>query len=126
MDARYAAMDYKIDLFARVDKGQVAGMVYRHLRWRKGDSDNLVSWTSLLLLVYVFHLHANTSDRSTFGNIHLCIMDTTCFPKGVFLQDMDLIRAYRSFDSELENFEDLRSKKYRYLSGYFYFGEYLS
>lgn len=128
IDAINAAADCKTDLFARVDKHKVAGMIYSHLKWLEGDNDNLVSWTSSLLfaLVYIFHLRANTRDRSTFDNIHLCIIDTTCFTDGVLIRDMDLIRAYRSFDSNLKDFEVLRSKKHRVWSGYFYFGEYLS
>lgn len=46
-------------------------------------------------------------------------MDTTRFPKGVFLQDMEPIRAYRAYDPELPGFSRLRESKY-------YFGEYLS
>ncbi|ENH71809.1 hypothetical protein FOC1_g10004056 [Fusarium oxysporum f. sp. cubense race 1] len=39
---------------------------------------------------------------------------------------MDLIRAYRSFDSSLWNLEGLGCKKRNGFSGYYYFGEYLS
>ena len=132
IDAMYAAVHSKTDLFARVNKHQVAGMINKHLRWFKGSSDNLVSWTSSLLfaLVYIFHLRAttrdDTRDRLTFENIRHCITDTTCFTEGVFIRDMDLIRAYKYFDSYLEDFEVLRSKKHRLWSGHFYFGEYLS
>ncbi|KAK1460475.1 hypothetical protein CTAM01_17139 [Colletotrichum tamarilloi] len=128
MDARNATTDCKTDIFTRVDKHKVARMIDRHLRWQEGRSDNLVSWTTSLLfaLVYVFHLRANTRNRSTFSDIQLCILDTTCFPKRVFLRDMALVRAYKPFHSKLEDFEVLRSKKHQSLSGSFYFGEYLS
>lgn len=118
-DARNASPTSQVDILARVDNGQVARMLNRHLRWWEGD-DNLVSWTSSLLfaLVYIFHLHANLRDGSSFSDIYLCIIDTTSFSKGVFLRDVDLIRAYGSFDADLRNFEVLRES--------YYFGEYLS
>ncbi|KAI9768820.1 MAG: hypothetical protein M1840_004634 [Geoglossum simile] len=128
MDARHGNASHKMDIFARDDNKQVAGMLYSHLKWLEGPSDNLVSWTSSLLfaLVYVFYLRANPRDGSTFGDIFLCVVDTTSFPKGVFLRDMDLICAYHSFDRDLWNFKRLRSKKHNVHSGSYYFGEYLS
>ncbi|KAF5700186.1 hypothetical protein FMUND_14429 [Fusarium mundagurra] len=128
MDARYEVADSRVDIFARANKKRTAEMLYRHLRWWKGPDDNLVSWTSSLLfaLVYIFYLHANARDGSTFGNIHLCVVDTSSFPEAVFIRDMDLIRAYRSFDSRLWNFEGLRCNRRNGFAGYYYFGEYLS
>lgn len=122
MDATDAAQNSRVDIFAREDKEGVASMLNRHLQWWKGHEDNFVSWTSSLLfaLVYIFHLHANLNDRSAFDDIYLCIIDTSKFPKGIFLRDMDLIQAYSSFDADLENFKGLRLKKE------WYFGEYLS
>ncbi|KAK4041707.1 hypothetical protein C8A01DRAFT_14563 [Parachaetomium inaequale] len=122
MDARGGNPNAGLDIFDRDDKREVADMLNRHLRWRKGVDDNLVSWTSSLLfaLVYIFHLHANERDRSAFEDICLCVVDTTLFPPGVFLQDLDLIRAFCAFDKQLANFENLR------LGGLYYFGEYLS
>jgi hypothetical protein len=74
-------------------KDQFTSMLFRYLDWYKGPEDNLVSWTSSLLfvLVYIFHLYANLTDGLTFDDIHLCIIDTISFPRGVFLRDMDLI-----------------------------------
>lgn len=125
MDARHDHADCKVDILARRDDSRVADMLNRHLRWWKGPSDNLVSWTSSILfaLVYIFHLHANTTDGSDFDDICLCIVDTTCFPKGVFLRDMDLMAAYRHLNVRLESLATLRSKEHR---GSYYFGEYLS
>jgi hypothetical protein len=39
---------------------------------------------------------------------------------------MELIQCYRHFHQNLQNFEGLRSRKHNCLSGYYYFGEYLS
>jgi hypothetical protein len=124
MDATEGIGNPRLDIFAR-DKHEVAEMLNRHLRWWSGDEDNLVSWTSSLLfaLVYMFHLHANPSDASPLNEIYLCVTDTTMFPPGVFLRDMDLIQAFRAFDEtygkNLDDFERLRSADY-------YFGEYIS
>jgi hypothetical protein len=122
MDARRATEKSRVDIFARENNGQVARMLHRNLRWWEGSEDNFVSWTSSLLfaLVYIFHLHANSRDGSALDDIFLCIIDTSKFPKAVFLRDMDLIQVYLSFDADLMDFKGLRSKKDMY------FGEYLS
>ncbi|KAK3904858.1 hypothetical protein C8A05DRAFT_13283 [Staphylotrichum tortipilum] len=127
MDATDGRPNCSQDIFSRNDQ-QVAAMINRHLRWMHGPEDNLVSWTSSLLfaLVYIFHLHASTKDGSVMDDISLCVIDTTKFPRGVFLRDMDLIFAYRSFDTGLKSFEELRQKKHKVFSGSYYFGEYLS
>jgi len=127
MDARHGKANRNLDIFARDDE-KVARMLNEHLRWMEGFDDNLTSWTSSLLfaIVYIFSLHANSRDSSTFDNIFLCIVDTTGFPKGVFLRDIDLISAYRSFNTGLQSLENLRSMKHRQYSGSYYFGEYLS
>jgi len=119
-DAREMHADYAIDIFSREKDEQVAAMINRHLRWCEGE-DNLVSWTSSLLfaLVYIFHLHANTRDNSPLDDIFLCIVDTKSFSEGIFIKDLDLIKAYHLFDSRLKNLQKLRTTGY-------YFGEYLS
>jgi len=102
-------------------------MLNRHLRWRgkDGDSDNLVSWTSSLLfaLQYIFYRQTDSRDGSPLDHIYFCVIDTTRFPEGVFLRDLDLIRAYQSFDAKLQNLEELRTTRQ---AGSYYFGEYLS
>lgn len=125
MDVTNNIPNARLDIFARDNEQEVADMLNRHLRWWKGGEDNLVSWTSSLLfaLVYVFHLHASMTDGSDFEDISLCVVDTTFFPPGVFLRDLDLIRAFRTFDEKLDDFGDLRLKK---RGGLLYFGEYLS
>ncbi|KAK4096623.1 hypothetical protein N658DRAFT_519097 [Parathielavia hyrcaniae] len=112
MDATNGIPNARLDIFARDNEGEVADMLNRHLRWWKGDEDNLVSWTSSLLfaLVYIFHLHANTTHGSELKDISLCVVDTTFFPTGVFLRDLDLIRAFRASDEFLDDFGDLQLK----------------
>ena len=128
VDARYASKGHKVDVFARDDNRRVASMLNAHLRWWQGDEDNFVSWTSSLLfvLIYCFHLHANIRNGSAFDDIFLCIIDTTRFPSGVFLQDMYLIEAYLPFDATLDDRGGLRSLKGLRSRKDMYFGEYLS
>lgn len=116
-----------VDLFQHGDK-KAAGIINRHLRWKAGSDDNLVSWTSSLLfaLVYIFHLHANTSHASEFEKIRICVVDTSGFPELTFMQDMDLIREYEAFDDDLRRMGNLRTGKRGAHSGTYYFGEYLS
>lgn len=129
-DARYDRPHSAVDILARQDKSEVARMLLRHLRWwgTPSDPDNLVSWTSSLLfaLQYMFYRHYSSKDGSSMATIHLCVVDTTAFPKGVFIRDMDLIRIFRSFDRDLRNFEGLRTKRHGELTGSYYFGEYFS
>jgi hypothetical protein len=121
IDARSGNNNYKVDIFARENKQQVASMLNSHLQWWESREDNLVSWTSSLLfaLIYMFHLHANSRDGSAFDEIYFCFIDTKKFPKAVFLRDMVLIKVYFPLNAELESFQHLRL-------GHYYFGEYLS
>ncbi|KAH8743675.1 hypothetical protein F5883DRAFT_440710, partial [Diaporthe sp. PMI_573] len=112
MDATHSNANCNLDIFAR-DNKQVEGMLNRHLRWMEGPEDNLVPWTSSLFVEMV---------RRSMTSL---MINTTSFPKGVFLRDMDLIGSYCSFDANLRNFEVPRSKKRRMYLGCFYFGEYL-
>ncbi|KAL6831880.1 hypothetical protein V8C40DRAFT_237395 [Trichoderma camerunense] len=129
LDAKNETADSNVDLFSR-DKIQAAEMVNGHLQWSTtGTKDNLVSWTSSLLyaLVYVFFLRAKVYDIQTFDQIRVCVIDTSELPKEVFLRDLDLIRAYRAFNTRLYRFEDLRcTQKRPGFGSNYYFGEYLS
>ncbi|KAH8698225.1 hypothetical protein GQ44DRAFT_633019 [Phaeosphaeriaceae sp. PMI808] len=120
MDARNASPNSHVDIFAR-DNERVAKMLSRHLWWKEGDNDNLVSWTNspLFALVYIFHLHANLRDQTGFDDISFCIIDTTLFKPGTFLRDMELIEVYAPYDTELRKLKKLRRSQ-------FYFGEFLS
>lgn len=116
-----------VDIFSGDDDYRTASMPYRHLCWREG-ADNFVSWTSSLLvaLQYIFYRHTSPKDGSRLDDINFCIVDTTRFPRGVFLRDMDLIKVYYSYSTELEGFRGLRQRQHPSHSGFFYFGEYLS
>lgn len=102
-------------------------MVAGHLPWSiTGTEDNLVSWTSSLLyaLVYIFYHLVEVDNIGTF-DIHICVIDTSDSPEEVFLRDLDLIRAYRSFSTQLYSFDTLHCIcKREGFWGHFYFGEY--
>lgn len=118
----------KADIFWMKNKQLAAGMLNRHLRWQKNPHDNLVSWTSSLLvaLVHIFYLQASIHTEVSLDEIQLLVVDTSMLPKRAFMRDLDLIRHFRSVDKNLRNFEDLRHKQSSWWIGYYYFGEYLS
>ncbi|EHK18422.1 uncharacterized protein TRIVIDRAFT_68442 [Trichoderma virens Gv29-8] len=119
------AASSRTDIFSREDKQRAADMLARHLQWEKNPGDNMVSWTASLLfaLVYIF-LRASIHNEATLDEIQLLVVDTSSFPKGVFMRDLDLTSDFSSIDRNLQNHKRLRSKQ---TSGLYYdFGEYLS
>lgn len=110
----------------------IARTLNLHLRWwpkdAKDDSgDNFVSWTSSLLFAiqYIYYRHLSPEDGSDLRQMKLYAIDTTRFPKGTFLCDLDLIDTFWESDNHpprknLESFRYLRNKTQNY------FGEYLS
>ncbi|KAL7931831.1 hypothetical protein V8C35DRAFT_308686 [Trichoderma chlorosporum] len=129
MDAKNGTADSTMDLFSR-PPALTAQKIHRHLQgWGLDDDrDNLVSWTSSLLfaLVYIFYLRVKISPEMNFDNIEVCVIDTSSFPDGVFVRDLDLIHAYRLYFKKLQLFENLRNRQRDGFQGYYYFGEYLS
>ncbi|KAI4191610.1 MAG: hypothetical protein LQ346_004710 [Caloplaca aetnensis] len=104
----------------------ISSMLNSHLQWKPSDTDNFVSWTNSLLFAFQYIFFRCAKDNLNMEDIFLCIIDTTSFPKGVFMKDLDLIQAYSAHDPSLARFGDLRSRKHAVLTGSFYFGEYLS
>ncbi|KAJ5718557.1 hypothetical protein N7488_004203 [Penicillium malachiteum] len=100
------------------------------LRWwpkRHCRDAHFVSWTSSLLFAiqYIYYRSKSPKDGSSFEDIDLYVIDTSKFPRGTFMRDMDLIEAFcdyhdREDSSSLRNFQDLRNRHN------YYFGEYLS
>ncbi|KAJ9485962.1 hypothetical protein VN97_g7382 [Penicillium thymicola] len=107
----------------------IARTLNLHLRWwPQGDvTDNFISWTSSLLFAiqYIYYRHLSPEDGSSLEDIKLYAIDTTGFPKGTFLRDLDLIDAFCEYDDhprekDLENLRSLRTNTE------YYFGVYLS
>lgn len=120
------------DIFFGLDtkkRTTIARTLNLHLRWWPKDDveDNFVSWTSSLLfaLCYIYYRHLSSKDGSKLEDFKLYVIDTTRFPRGTFIRDLDLIDTFREFDNhppwkDLENFQSLRKDRIHY------FGEYLS
>ncbi|PWY89953.1 hypothetical protein BO70DRAFT_131228 [Aspergillus heteromorphus CBS 117.55] len=111
---------------------EISRSLNEHLRWwRKTGLDNFMSWTSSLLfaLQYILYLHQADWDGSNLDEIKLYVMDTSQFPRGAFLRDLDLIDAFQGYENGSGNgLKSLNLKDFRQLrtTKGFYFGEYLS
>ncbi|KAL4733011.1 hypothetical protein BDV11DRAFT_100834 [Aspergillus similis] len=121
------------DIFANLNPTNrriIACTLNRHLRWWPKDElqDNFVSWTSSLLfaLRFIYYRHQSTRDRSSLDDIKLYVVDTSCFPRGTFLRDLDLIDAFCGFDVSESPGKNLRDFQRLRNGDTWYFGEYLS
>ncbi|KAJ5165804.1 hypothetical protein N7492_006100 [Penicillium capsulatum] len=132
-DATNSRASSQKDLFSRSGK-QMANMLDRHLGRKESKFDNFVSWTSSLLyaIQYIFSRHHE--ERTPLDKIMLYIVDTTKFPAGVFIRDMDLLAVYSPFNAGLQKLQCARSPVLKdappsslpeFLRAS-YFGEYLS
>ncbi|KAL7783678.1 hypothetical protein V8C43DRAFT_293484 [Trichoderma afarasin] len=131
------------DIFAR-DAFTVALTLNEHLRWQpKSYGDPFISWTTSLLVAIQYAIYKHKTEYAELSTIHLCIIDTTLFPNGVFMKDLDLIDEFHDKvpdhypviskggqydwkDRGLNNLGQLRNKQHQTYSGVYYFGEYLS
>lgn len=131
------------DTFAR-DAFTVALTLNEHLRWQpKSYGDPFISWTTSLLVAIQYAIYKHKTECAELSTIHLCIIDTTLFPNGVFMKDLDLIEEFHDkvpdhypviskggqYDWKgrgLNNFRELRHKQHKDYLGVYYFGEYLS
>ncbi|KAJ4859245.1 hypothetical protein T069G_07512 [Trichoderma breve] len=132
------------DIFAR-DPFTVALTLNEHLRWQpKSYGDPFISWTTSLLVAIQYAIYKHKKQSTKLSAISLCIVDTTLFPDGVFMKDIDLMNEFHDkvpdhylvIDNEgcpptwgnrgLDNFRKMRNKQHKTYSGVYYFGEYLS
>lgn len=109
------------DIFQTTNKQVTAGRIWGHLDWQHLPKDNLMSWTSSLLVAirYIFYRRAVRRDQLEFRDIRICVVDTREFHHGAFVSDLDLLEAFKRYSPRLARFADLRATQ-------FYFGEYLS
>ncbi|KAB8257965.1 hypothetical protein BDV32DRAFT_76683 [Aspergillus pseudonomiae] len=107
----------------------IARTLNLHLRWwpKDGLEDNFVSWTSSLLFAiqYIYYRHQSKRDGSSLKEIRLYVIDTTKFPCGTFIRDLDLIEAFWQFDNHPSG-KDLGALRSLRNDFKHYFGEYLS
>lgn len=132
-DATSARASSQKDAFAR-SESHMANMLDRHLWSKEGKFDNFVSWTSSLLyaIQYIFSRHHE--ERTLLDKIDLYMVDTTKFPTGAFIRDLDLLAVYSPFNAGLQKLQGVRNPATKdtpqsilpeFLRSS-YFGEYLS
>ncbi|KAF5694424.1 hypothetical protein FDENT_1190 [Fusarium denticulatum] len=132
------------DIFERDDTACIAIALNEHLRWElKSYGDPFISWTTSLLVAIEYAIYKHKTEVTMLEAIHLCIIDTTMFPRGVFIRDLDLIEEF--YDKVpngrritvkgvrhtwgargLDDFRNLRNKTHKTYPGVYYFGEFLS
>ncbi|KAL4912988.1 hypothetical protein BDW62DRAFT_8681 [Aspergillus aurantiobrunneus] len=100
---------------------RAAAQLLNHLLWQQGHEKgcNLMSWTSSLLFALQYALYRHRRDGDDLRHIQLIILDTTLFPEGTFIQDMEIMRSFQGADQRLQKFVEFRESEY-------YFGEYLT
>ncbi|KAH8124573.1 hypothetical protein FP744_10006358 [Trichoderma asperellum] len=143
--------NFTVDIFKRDNASAVALTLNEHLRgWEKSDGDPFISWTTSLLFAIQYAIYKYKDEHAKLNTIYLCIIDTTLFPKGVFIKDLDLIEEFQDKFTDyqviwqkgkrhyrkdkwhywkyrgLSNVRQLRNMKHKDYSGFYYFGEYLS
>lgn len=98
-----------------------ADLLNAHFLWKRGHESkcNLTSWTSSLLfaLQYGLFRHVKGDGRPDLDSIFLFILDTSEFPEGTFVKDMDIINVFR---------KNMDTKLLQWREGKYYFGEYIS
>ncbi|KAL6909141.1 hypothetical protein GGI43DRAFT_429767 [Trichoderma evansii] len=118
------------DIFARHNTSNIASTLKNHLRWWENlFGDPFISWTTSLLVAIQYAIFKHKVQHSKLNTIYLCIIDTTLFPDGVFLKDLDLIEEFLEKapgHRGLGNLHQLRNRAHKTYSGFYYFGEYLS
>lgn len=119
------------DILQRRDFNHVAKDISDHLWWKRRVRchDNLVSWTSSLLLALRYgHYRQQTESGLRLDEIKLCIVRTGGLRAGTFLRDAYLLDFYSNYDLPVPGAEDSQSladMKSMRNKGW-YFGEYLS
>jgi hypothetical protein len=104
-------------------------MLHGHLAnscFRGKVHDNLMSWTSSFLFAIQYAFYRLPYNGHNMSKVKLCVVDTGNYPKGQFMRDLALIKAYyntavNAEDTQAHNFFNLRLQDQRY-----YNGEYLS
>ncbi|PYH76209.1 hypothetical protein BO82DRAFT_426839 [Aspergillus uvarum CBS 121591] len=123
-------LPHEEDIFSNLDEDnkrrRIAALLNDHLWWKEPLNDPFVSWTSSLLfaLAYIYYRHWSESDGSPLDQINLYVIDTTQFPRGTFIRDLDLLNVFIDSDPLPKGNGLARLKGWR--DSNLYFGEYLS
>lgn len=119
------ADETKLGLLSFTDSGATE-MFFKHLKWRdfgcNETPDNLTSWTSSLLFATQYAVYRCQKYGTQPAHVKVCVVDTTKFPQGQFVRDIDLIGVYSNGPTtEYRNFFNFRLTNKSYHNG-----EYLS
>ncbi|KAF4487805.1 hypothetical protein FAGAP_11341 [Fusarium agapanthi] len=126
LSVRGEASRYKVDMLS-MDRQEASEMLHHHLhkgRFSTLETRNIVSWSSSLIFViqYANYRFCNP-EIGPPGDIHICALDTSKFPRGQFARDKWLLNWFSSArlsDDEI-SFRNLRLNISDYNNG-----EYLS
>lgn len=117
----------RIDILT-LPQARATDLLHEHLTKKcfSGDeSDNLMSWTSSLLFAIQYAIWRSEIGQSSTANVKICVVDTRKFPRGQFVQDICLLKAYhetaRHMGDPARDFFNFRLGRDEY-----YNGEYLS
>ncbi|KAF5722460.1 hypothetical protein FMUND_2972 [Fusarium mundagurra] len=117
---------HKVDILS-MDPQEASEMLHHHLnkgRYSTFQTRNIVSWSSSLMFViqYANYRFCNP-EFGPPGEIHICAVDTSKFPRGQFARDKWLLDWFSSakFSDDEIRFRDLRFKRPEFNNG-----EYLS
>lgn len=102
---------------------RAADSLNAHLWWDKDHEKrcNLMSWSSSLLFLLQYGLYRRRTDfdKPSLSNIYILVLDTSDFPCGTFIKDLDAIDAFVGYADGLDKIRDWRLSD-------MYFGEYFS
>ncbi|KAF4913922.1 hypothetical protein CGCVW01_v010766 [Colletotrichum viniferum] len=102
----------------------IAHKLQDHLFSLYAFDSNLVSWTTSLLFALHYAVHRHYTGES-LQDLYLLAVDTTQFPEGAFIRDLEAIDAFRGY-SRIPPDKNGLQRLWRWRSGNAYFGEYLS
>ena len=111
----------RTDLLA-LERYQASERLATHLNKRPYEghiSDNLMSWSSSLLVVVQYAIYRCHIGRMSPSSVRICAVDTSKLPRGQFARDIWLMENVTDGNQELENQQRLRQMGYDN-------GEYLS
>ena len=106
--------------------------LHRHFTWNTSaeSHSNFTSWTSSLLfaLQYGFFRHQRGRNPVSLENIHLTVIDTQDFRPGIFVKDLEIMKALCSSSPRITPLHAFLAFRENPTSAgeEFYFGEYLS
>ncbi|KAG5811715.1 hypothetical protein H9Q74_013479 [Fusarium xylarioides] len=126
LSQRDEASRHKVDILS-MDRQEASEMLHHHLnkgRFSTFETRNIVSWSSSLMFViqYANYRFCNPGFGPP-GEIHICALDTSKFPRGQFARDKWLLNW---FSSARFSDEEMRFRNLRFNRPEFNNGEYLS